>query len=41
VWIDLPASTEGAVARFVQALLNDTPVADALEDLQYLGREDI
>lgn len=40
VWTALPASTDGAVARFVQALLNDTPVTEALEDLQGRGRED-
>ena len=40
VWSNLPASTDGAVARFVQALLNDTPVTEALDDLQTPGRED-
>jgi len=40
VWSDLPASTDRAVARFVQALLNDTPVTEALEDLQNPWRED-
>lgn len=41
VWTDLPASTDGAVARFVQALLNDTPLTEALEDLQGPWREEI
>lgn len=41
VWTNLPASTDLAVARFVRALLNDTPVAEALKDLQDPGREDI
>jgi hypothetical protein len=40
VWTRLSASTDQAVARFVQALLNDTPVAEALEYLQDPGRED-
>jgi hypothetical protein len=41
VWTTLPASTDEAVARFVHALLNDTSVTDALEDLQGPGLEDV